>query len=532
MVVGRVALAAGVALVRARDDESVAHAEQRRRNRPRELHHRSPPHRRSADRRPTSCVAAASAAAEPTRSRRADPCAARTGDTRDLLAEPDFALTDGRGDWHAAHALGRSVRPRAAASACEQAAEQGLRCLIQRRGSLGELRRAQLADDRVARRRGRHRAPVVIASLDNTTPRKSSRTARRSTCRSQSSRITGTATTFCSGAPAIAPTKDLVPGATTSACSGCARRSRGSAARIRPPIAFDRCTTRPSRRRVREYQRERHAHGRRHRRRAHADRDDRRPQPSRHAVARGGALTMSFILDALRKSEHERQRSRDARDRAGAVRDAAPRGAPLGARADRRARGRGARARRRLVAEQRSTRAARREARRRAAAPSPASTLPPAPRRAAPVRGAERPRVRPPVARATAVAHRSAARQLAPRPRRHAPAARVRSPAPRATRGRQSLASAAARPSDPRRDEEPDVAERGRARRPKASALPPLRARAASPTSDATGRAIRVHQRHEVRRRRDARRRAPRSCRSSRTAPCCPISASGSCCAQ
>src|SRR5690606_27233744 len=46
----------------------------------------------------------------------------------------------------------------------------------------------------------------------------------------------------------------------------------------------------------------------RHRRRADTDRAHRGGRGGGHHAARGSALTMSFILDALRKSEHERRR--------------------------------------------------------------------------------------------------------------------------------------------------------------------------------------------------------------------------------
>ena len=69
---------------------------------------------------------------------------------------------------------------------------------------------------------------------------------------------------------------------------------------------------------------------------------------------------MSFILDALRKSEHERQQSAGPGSLAGAVGHAAGADAALGSGRDRRARGHRARARRRMVAEPPAVRARRR----------------------------------------------------------------------------------------------------------------------------------------------------------------------------
>ena len=113
-------------------------------------------------------VAAASAAAEPT-AVAADTLASRRAATlRELLAEPDFALT-------ADEAIGTLLTlwggqyDAARHEPCKQAAEQGLRCLVQNRGSLGELKRVNWPTivSLVAEDGGQH--PVVIAALHHDT---------------------------------------------------------------------------------------------------------------------------------------------------------------------------------------------------------------------------------------------------------------------------------------------------------------------------------------------------------------------------
>jgi len=116
---------------------------------------------------PDIVVAAASAAAEPPTGPAAQIPAPRAPATlRELLAEPDFALT-------ADEAIGTLLAlwggqyDAVRREPCRQAAEQGLRCLIQSRGSLGELKRVNwptivslVAEDGTAH-------PVVIAALQH-----------------------------------------------------------------------------------------------------------------------------------------------------------------------------------------------------------------------------------------------------------------------------------------------------------------------------------------------------------------------------
>jgi general secretion pathway protein A len=113
-------------------------------------------------------VAAASAAAEPTAGA-GDTLASRGPSTlRELLAEPDFTLT-------ADEAIGTLLTlwggqyDATRREPCKQAAEQGLRCLVQSRGSLGELKRVNWPTivSLVAEDGGQH--PVVIAALHHDT---------------------------------------------------------------------------------------------------------------------------------------------------------------------------------------------------------------------------------------------------------------------------------------------------------------------------------------------------------------------------
>ena len=112
---------------------------------------------------------------------------------------------------------------------CEQAQEQGLRCLFQRRGSLGELRRVNWPTilSLVTADGAEH--PVVVAALgyDHAQIVANGNT---SSCRSRSSATTGSATTCCSGAPATRRRATCRRAPMTSACVGCAKRSRSSMA--------------------------------------------------------------------------------------------------------------------------------------------------------------------------------------------------------------------------------------------------------------------------------------------------------------
>jgi len=118
---------------------------------------------------PDIVVATANAAAEPPTAPASETPARRGPATlRELLAEPDFSLT-------ADEAIGTLLTlwggqyDAARREPCRQAAEQGLRCLIQSRGSLGELKRVNwptivslVAEDGTAH-------PVVIAALQHDT---------------------------------------------------------------------------------------------------------------------------------------------------------------------------------------------------------------------------------------------------------------------------------------------------------------------------------------------------------------------------
>jgi general secretion pathway protein A len=116
---------------------------------------------------PDIVVATASATVEPPTAPAAEPPAPRAPATlRELLAEPDFALTADEAIgtlltlWGAQYDAARR-------EPCRQAAEQGLRCLIQSRGSLGELKRVNwptivslVSEDGTAH-------PIVIAALQH-----------------------------------------------------------------------------------------------------------------------------------------------------------------------------------------------------------------------------------------------------------------------------------------------------------------------------------------------------------------------------
>ena len=118
---------------------------------------------------PDIVVAAASAAPEsPTAPGAQTPALRGPATLRELLAEPDFALT-------ADEAIGTLLTlwggqyDAARREPCGQAAEQGLRCLTQSRGSLGELKRVNwptivslVTEDGTAH-------PVVIAALQHDT---------------------------------------------------------------------------------------------------------------------------------------------------------------------------------------------------------------------------------------------------------------------------------------------------------------------------------------------------------------------------
>ncbi len=114
-------------------------------------------------------VATTNATAEaPTVAAAETPARSRPATLRELLTEPDFPLT-------ADEAIGTLLTlwggqyDAARREPCKQAAEQGLRCLLQSRGSLGELKRVNwptivslVADDGAQH-------PVVIAALHHDT---------------------------------------------------------------------------------------------------------------------------------------------------------------------------------------------------------------------------------------------------------------------------------------------------------------------------------------------------------------------------
>ena len=113
-------------------------------------------------------VAATGSAAAPPTVAAETPAPRGPATLRDLLAEPDFALT-------ADEAIGTLLTmwggqyDSARREPCKQALEQGLRCLVQSRGSLGELKRVNwptivslVADDGAQH-------PVVIAALHHDT---------------------------------------------------------------------------------------------------------------------------------------------------------------------------------------------------------------------------------------------------------------------------------------------------------------------------------------------------------------------------
>ena len=187
------------------------------------------------------------------RPRRAAPADGRRGAGRgaapvtlqSLLADPAFVVgtDDAIGEllalWGAHYDAARG-------EPCVQAQEQGLRCLFQRRGTLGELRRVNWPTilSLVTADGAEH--PVVVAALgyDHVQARRERQAL--SSCRSRSSATTGSAITCCSGGPATRRRATLRRASTTSACAGCATRSRSSTANRRRPTRRRSTTTRSS----------------------------------------------------------------------------------------------------------------------------------------------------------------------------------------------------------------------------------------------------------------------------------------------
>ncbi len=173
---------------------------------------------------------------------------------RELLAEPDFALT-------ADEAIGTLVTlwggqyDAARREPCKQAAEQGLRCLLQNRGSLGELKRVNwptivslVGEDGIQH-------PVVIAALHHDTAQV---VAHGKTFELSLAELgfNWYGDHLLLWRPGSAPTKDLVPGMDDVGVLWL----RGMLARINgmdPPIDASTLYDAPLAREVKAYQRTR-----------------------------------------------------------------------------------------------------------------------------------------------------------------------------------------------------------------------------------------------------------------------------------
>ena len=162
----------------------------------------------------------------------------------------------------------------------------------------------QLADDSVARHADGADHSVVVTALGYDHVRLSRTAALRAAARRLSFYWFGDHLLLWR--PGEAPARDLAPGSTTSACAGCAPRSRRW--RASPSRATHRRSTTPRSSTACAGFNGSISSRRRHRRRAHADRDVRRPRPPT-PLPWSRSTDASFILDAFRKSEHERQRS-------------------------------------------------------------------------------------------------------------------------------------------------------------------------------------------------------------------------------
>ena len=218
---------------------------------------------------------------------------------------------------------------------CVQAQEQGLRCLFQRRGTFGELRRVNWPTilSLVTADGADH--PVVVSALGYDHAQLA-RTAAPSSCRSRSSAIYWFGDHLLLWRPGEAPARDLAPGMDDVGV----RWLRATLAKLAgEPAPSDASTLYDDalEQRVRAYQRHASAHGRRHRRRAHADRDVGGARPAGHPIARRGSLTCrSSSMHCENPSTSAN--ARPCRALAGAARDAARTVAALGVGRDRRAR--------------------------------------------------------------------------------------------------------------------------------------------------------------------------------------------------
>ena len=121
-----------------------------------------PPAEPQADTQPASTGAPAAAQSENL------VAAAPTATLRDLLADPAFSMTADEAIgtlltlWGGAYDAARR-------EPCKQASEQGLRCLLQTRGSLGELKRINWPTIVSLVTGDRREHPVVIAALHHDT---------------------------------------------------------------------------------------------------------------------------------------------------------------------------------------------------------------------------------------------------------------------------------------------------------------------------------------------------------------------------
>ena len=223
-----------------------------------------------------------------------------------LLADPKFAVTtdDAIGEllalWGAHYDAARG-------EPCVQAQEQGLRCLFQRRGTFGELRRVNWPTilSLVTADGADHSVVVSALGYDHV-------------------QLAPTAATFelplaelsfywfgdhlLLWRPGEAPARDLAPGVDDVGVHWLRATLAKLAGEPAPSDASTLYDDALEQRRAR-VSTAASAHGRWHRRRSHADRDVGGARPAGHAIAGRGSLTCRSSSMHLRKSEHERQRS-------------------------------------------------------------------------------------------------------------------------------------------------------------------------------------------------------------------------------
>ena len=208
------------------------------------------PASRSSRRRCRRLDRRAAAAAAP-RARRRTRRRPRRRRSRRCSRDPQFALTTDTRSPSCSRSGTRPTTPRAASHAL-QAQEHGLRCLFQRRGTLGELRRINWPTILSLVTRGRHRASRRRrgARIRPRATRRERQDVRDAAGRAQ---LLLVRRSLAAVAARRCAARGSGPGIAKTACSGCARRSRKLAASR--PDSRHRTSTTPRWSSVREYQR-------------------------------------------------------------------------------------------------------------------------------------------------------------------------------------------------------------------------------------------------------------------------------------